>query len=71
MDRLKLKKMIRIRSLEKGIPLIRIAEEAGVSRQAIYNVVNGHNGSKTLQRLICLRLGFKPRELDWPEDLVA
>lgn len=60
------KKLIRIRAIERGLPLAAIAREAGTSRQHVYRVASGIAVSRRIRQLICRRLAFKPQELGWP-----
>jgi hypothetical protein len=60
------KKKILIRSIEREIPLAAIARAAGTSRQHVYLVARGDRASRRVRRLICERLGFRPKELGWP-----
>ena len=61
------KKMIKIRSVELGIPLAQLAKELGVSRQFVYQVCAGKRPTFRVRKHICRRLGLRPAQLGWPD----
>jgi transcriptional regulator with XRE-family HTH domain len=63
-----LKKMIKIRSVELGVPLAQIAKELGVSRQFVYQVCAGRRPTARIREHICRRLGLEPAQLGWSEN---
>lgn len=65
------KKMIKIRSVELGIPLAQLARELGVSRQFIYQVCAGKRPTPHVREHICRRLGFYPAQLGWFDNGVS
>ncbi len=67
MTSMMLKKKIKIRSVEIGIPLAQLAKELGVSRQFVYQVCAGQRLTCRIRGYICHRLGLHPAQLGWPD----
>lgn len=64
----KSKKMIKMRSVELGVPLAQLAKELGVSRQFIYQVCAGRRTTPRIRAHICRRLDLHPSQLGWSES---
>jgi len=62
-----LKKKIKIRSVQLGIPLAQLARELGVSRQFVYQVCAGQRLTFRIRGYICHRLGLHPAQLGWSD----
>ena len=62
-----LKKKIKLRSVQRGIPLAKLAKELGVSRQFVYQVCAGRRMTGRVRAYICHRLGLHPAQLGWPD----
>lgn len=62
------KKMIKLRSVELGIPLAQLARELGVSRQFLYQVCVGLRPTARIRNHICQRLDLNPVLLGWDDQ---
>ena len=62
-----MKKKIRALLLMKDITCAELAREVGVSRTWISLVVNGHEKSKRIRKIVAHRLGLKVEDL-WPSN---
>lgn len=58
---------VKIELIKKGIPAAGIARQMGVSRQAIYQTVDGIIKSRRLRKAIAEAIGVKIEDL-WPSN---
>lgn len=62
-----LRQKIKIELIKKGIPAAEIGRRMGVSRQAIYQTVDGEIKSNRLRKAIAEAIGVTVEEL-WPAN---
>jgi lambda repressor-like predicted transcriptional regulator len=58
-----------VRSIRRGITLAALAREANVDPSLVCHVIAGRKSSRHVRAVICRRLGFRPRQIGWPQQV--